>query len=51
MIEYADLFKRSLGLETDVVTKEMYILKGDEDEAQLCLTARGNSFMCACICK
>ncbi len=36
IIEYAELFKRSLGLETDVVTKEMYILKGDEEEP-LCL--------------
>lgn len=34
-IEYTDLFKRSLGNETDVVTKEMYTLN-TEDES-LCL--------------
>ncbi len=36
IIEHTELFKRSLGLETDVVTKEMYVLKGDDDES-LCL--------------
>lgn len=36
IIEYAELFQRSLGLETDVVNKEMYILKGN-DEEPLCL--------------
>ena len=36
IIEPLDLFKRSLGLETDVVTKEMYTLCGDEDEP-ICL--------------
>lgn len=36
ILEYASLFQRSLGLETDVVTKEMYIIKGD-DEEPLCL--------------
>lgn len=36
ILEHAELFQRSLGLETDVVTKEMYIVKGDEEEP-LCL--------------
>lgn len=36
ILEPLDLFKRSLGLETDVVTKEMYIIKS-EDEEQICL--------------
>lgn len=36
ILEPLDLFKRSLGLETDVVTKEMYVVKGD-DEEPICL--------------
>ena len=36
ILEPLDLFKRSLGLETDVVTKEMYTLCGDEEEP-ICL--------------
>jgi histidyl-tRNA synthetase len=36
ILEPLDLFKRSLGLETDVVTKEMFVIKGD-DEDQICL--------------
>lgn len=39
IIENTDLFKRSLGLETDVVSKEMFIVQGhkSEEEASLCL--------------
>lgn len=36
ILEPTELFKRSLGLETDVVTKEMYTISGDEDES-ICL--------------
>lgn len=36
VLEHAELFLRSLGTETDVVSKEMYILKGDEEEP-ICL--------------
>lgn len=36
ILEYTSLFQRSLGLETDVVSKEMYTLPGD-DEDSLCL--------------
>lgn len=36
IIEPLELFQRSLGLETDVVTKEMYVLESD-DEHKLCL--------------
>ncbi len=36
ILEPLDLFKRSLGLETDVITKEMYTVSGDEDEP-ICL--------------
>ncbi len=37
ILEPLDLFKRSLGLETDVVTKEMYVIKGNDEEEQICL--------------
>ena len=36
IIEPLELFQRSLGMETDVVSKEMYVLKGDEEEP-ICL--------------
>ncbi|MBA2307362.1 histidine--tRNA ligase [Candidatus Dependentiae bacterium] len=36
IIEPLDLFQRSLGLETDVVTKEMYVLQSDDDQ-KICL--------------
>ncbi len=36
IIEPLELFQRSLGLETDVITKEMYVLQSD-DEQKLCL--------------
>ncbi len=38
ILEPLELFKRSLGLETDVVSKEMYIVgTGHEAEESLCL--------------
>lgn len=37
IIEPLELFKRSLGLETDVVTKEMYVLETDEESERICL--------------
>ncbi len=38
ILEHVDLFKRSLGLETDVVSKEMYLVgTGREDDESLCL--------------
>lgn len=36
ILEHSELFLRSLGTETDVVSKEMYIVKGDEEEP-ICL--------------
>ncbi len=36
ILEHVELFKRSLGLETDVVSKEIYIIAGD-DEDPICL--------------
>ena len=49
IIEHAELFLRSLGSETDVVTKEMYLLKGD-DENPLLFASRSYRFVRACIC-
>jgi histidyl-tRNA synthetase len=37
IIEPVELFKRSLGLFTDVVSKEMFLIKTHEDQEQLCL--------------
>lgn len=39
ILEHTELFKRSLGLETDVVSKEMYILPSskDSEEESICL--------------
>lgn len=38
IIEHTSLFKRSLGQHTDVVSKEMFIIKGhNEEEDELCL--------------
>ncbi len=37
LLEPLELFKRSLGTETDVVTKEMYVVKTDSDEESICL--------------
>lgn len=37
IIEPVELFKRSLGLFTDVVSKEMFLIQGHDDQDQLCL--------------
>lgn len=37
ILEYVDLFKRSLGQHTDVVSKEMFIIKSDNAKEQICL--------------
>ena len=37
ILEPTELFKRSLGLETDVVTKEMYTVNTGSDEESICL--------------
>src|SRR4051812_49048794 len=37
LIEELDLFKRSLGLYTDVVSKEMFLLKTHDADDQMCL--------------
>ena len=37
ILEYTDLFIRSLGTETDVVTKEMYTFTTKEDGKSICL--------------
>lgn len=37
IIEQVELFKRSLGLYTDVVSKEMFIIEGHDTDDQLCL--------------
>ena len=37
ILEPTELFKRSLGLQTDVVTKEMYVLNTSKEEGSICL--------------
>ena len=37
ILESTELFKRSLGLETDVVTKEMFTLSSSKEEDSICL--------------
>lgn len=37
ILEPTELFKRSLGLDTDVVTKEMFIIKSSKDDDAICL--------------
>ena len=37
ILEHLDLFKRSLGTTTDVVNKEMFIIKQEEVKNQMCL--------------
>jgi histidyl-tRNA synthetase len=37
LIEHIELFKRSLGTHTDVISKEMFIIAPHEGEADLCL--------------
>lgn len=45
LVEYLDLFNRSLGLETDVVSKEMFIIeqKHEGDEGRICLRPEGTA--------
>lgn len=37
IVEPTELFKRSLGVQTDVVSKEMFIIKSEKDDDALCL--------------
>jgi histidyl-tRNA synthetase len=37
ILEYTELFKRTLGSETDVVSKEMFIIKTQEGDESICL--------------
>jgi len=37
IIESTDLFRRSLGLNTDVVTKEMFLIKTNDNDESICL--------------
>jgi len=37
ILEPTELFKRSLGLHTDVVTKEMFVVKTDSNSDEICL--------------
>ncbi len=37
ILEHLELFKRSLGLETDVVSKEMFYIKTKEGDSSICL--------------
>ncbi|MGA9530706.1 MAG: histidine--tRNA ligase [Candidatus Babeliales bacterium] len=45
IIEYSELFNRSLGTETDIVNKEMFYIqnKTEENEHQLCLRPEGTA--------
>lgn len=37
ILEHVELFKRSLGLFTDVVSKEMFLIQSNDAESQVCL--------------
>lgn len=43
ILEPLDLYTRSLGTETDVVTKEMYTIKTDSEEEIICLRPEGTA--------
>ena len=47
IIEYTELFKRSMGLETDVVSKEMFLIKSHDEEGQseICLRPEATASM------
>src|ERR1700722_11672278 len=45
IIEPTDLFKRSLGLATDVVTKEMFTLNTGPDSESICLRPEATAAM------
>lgn len=37
LLEYVSLFKRTVGIHTDVVSKEMFLIKSGADEDEICL--------------
>ncbi|MGB8467437.1 MAG: histidine--tRNA ligase [Candidatus Babeliales bacterium] len=37
ILEYLDLFKRSLGEQTEVITKQMFVIDSEHDEQKICL--------------
>lgn len=41
VIEPLSLYKRSLGLNTDIVSKEMYIIESDKEKESICLRPEG----------
>lgn len=43
ILEPLDLYKRSLGQETDIVSKEMYIIKSESDQEMICLRPEGTA--------
>lgn len=43
ILEPTDLFKRSLGTDTDVVTKEMFIIERAKDKESICLRPEGTA--------
>lgn len=43
ILEPLDLYKRSLGQETDIVSKEMYIIKSEDDQEMICLRPEGTA--------
>ncbi len=43
IIEPLDLFVRSLGEQTDVITKEMFLLEAAEDKERICLRPEGTA--------
>ena len=45
ILEHTDLFKRSLGLATDVVTKEMFTLNVSADSESICLRPEATASM------
>ena len=47
MIEYSQLFRRSLGVTSDVVSKEMFSFQ-DVDGSDVCLRPEGTAGVCVC---
>lgn len=43
ILERVELFKRSLGLETDIVSKEMFIIDTADKDEQICLRPEGTA--------
>ena len=48
MIEYSQLFRRSLGVTSDVVSKEMFSFQ-DVDGSDVCLRPEGTAGVCVCV--